>query len=347
MKTLTEFEYQNLEAILLTETPSSLEDEIAVLIEDQIDGKCSCRRDKIGNTYLSLQGGKEASVMIAAHADEIGLQVISITEDGYIRFRTVGGVDINATAGRQVHILNENHKIDGVICKAPIHIDYKERNEKRLDFFDLWIDIGCSNAEEANSLISIGDMISFTPNIIRLKGNKVSSKALDNKLGVFIAASALRRLADCTIDKNVTAVFTAQEEVGAKGAAVAAEQLKPTYGICIDVGVATDCPGIQTDKYGALILGDGPALVYCADTSRVLTDRAASILKAACIPFQKSVGLSFTGGTDTMRIQMAATGIPCILISIPLRSMHTPTEVCDLNDVASAIDCVVEIIKLL
>lgn len=284
-------------------------------------------------------------IMIAAHSDEIGLQVINITSEGFIRFRTIGGVDLKATAGRHVYIIAGNNKIPGVICKVPIHIEYKEKIEKQLDASDLWIDIGCDSVDEASQLVSIGDMIGFAPNTLCLGRNKLSAKALDNKLGVFIATTVIKRLSVLNIRKSVTAVLTVQEEVGCKGATVAAEALQPLYGICIDVGIATDCPGVSEDKYGSLVLGKGPALIYCTDTNRYLTDAAAKILEKRGIPFQKSVGIYPSGGTDTNKMQVAGNGIPCILVSIPLRSMHTPTEVCDLNDIATAIDAVIAIIQ--
>lgn len=338
-------EYNELLSLLKTISPSSAEDDVAKYIKVYCDSTCIFQRDKLGNIFLSLSNNGERPIMIAAHSDEIGLQVVNITSEGFIRFRTIGGIDIKATAGRQVYIISGGNRVPGVICKVPIHIEYKEKIEKQLEVSDLWIDIGCENAYEANQLVSVGDMIGFAPNTLCLGRKKLSSKALDNKLGVFIAATAIKRLSASKIEKDVTAVLTVQEEIGGKGAIVASEKIQPLFGICIDVGVATDCPGVSEEKYGALMLGKGPALIYCTDTNRLLTDAAAKILTHKGIPFQKSVGLYPTGGTDTNKMQVAYTGIPCILLSIPLRSMHTPTEVCDLNDVAAAIDAVVAIVQ--
>lgn len=247
---------------------------------------------------------------------------------------------------RQVHIFSNSVKIPGVICKNPIHIDSAENKDKSISFSDMWIDIGCSSSEEAKGLVSVGDIIGFTPNYLMLTNNRISSKALDNKLGVFVAVSAMKRLREASFNTSVvTTVLTSQEEVGGKGAIVAANYLKPTWGICIDVGVATDCPGVQKDKYGDLYLSKGPGLSYCTDTSIALTRQAATILEKEGIPFQKTVGLSATGGTDTMHMQIAGNGVPCLLISVPIRSMHTPSEVCDLEDVSSTIDAVVALIR--
>ena len=344
---LIDSEYNSLLSLLSTVSPSSAEDDIANDIKDYCGDTCMFKRDSLGNIFLSLSDIGKRPIMIAAHSDEIGLQVINITSEGFIRFRPIGGVDLKATVGRHVYIISGNNRIPGVICKVPIHIEYKEKIDKQLEASDLWIDIGCENADEANRLVSIGDMIGFAPNTLCLGRTKLSAKALDNKLGVFIAATVMKRLSASPIKKDVTAVLTVQEEVGCKGATVATETLQPIYGICIDVGIATDCPGVSEDKYGSLVLGRGPALIYCTDTNRYLTDAAAKILEKSGIPFQKSVGIYPSGGTDTNKMQVAGNGIPCILVSIPLRSMHTPTEVCDLNDIAAAIDAVIAIVQKL
>ena len=335
-----------LEALLMTDSPSSIEDEVYDFVNEFNNDSCLIERDTLGNIFLSIAGGSKSSVMIAAHCDEIGLQVVHITEGGLIRFRPIGGVDTKATAGRHVNIFSNGSKIPGVICKNPIHIENVDNKDKSIIFSDMWIDSGCSSSDEAKGLISVGDIISFSPNYIKLTDNRISSKALDNKLGVFVAVSAIKRLSEASFTASkVTTVLTSQEEVGSKGATVAANSLKPTWGICIDVGVATDCPGVQSDKYGELYLSKGPGLSDSTDTSITLTHQAAVILEREGIPFQKTVWLSATGGTDTMRMQIAGNGVPCLLISIPIRSMHTPTEVCDLNDVSSAIDAVVALIR--
>ena len=332
-----------LKSLLMTDSPSSAEDEIFHFAKSFNNGN-SIERDSLGNIFISLSNKKNASVMVAAHCDEIGLQVVRITENGLIRFRPVGGVDVRATAGRQVNIISNGVKVPGVICKPPVHIDSTDNRDKSISFTDMWIDIGCSKQSEAQHFVSVGDIVSFRPNYLLLSNNRVSSKALDNKVGVFIALSAMKRFVEKQISTNVITVLTIQEEVGGKGAAVAANALQPKWGICIDVGIASDCPGVPVDSYGDFYLGKGPGLSFCTDTSSALTRQAATILEKEGIPFQRTIGLSASGGTDTRRMQIAGPGVPCLLINIPIRSMHTPAEVCDLNDVAAAIDAVVALV---
>lgn len=345
MERLPSIDIGSLQTLLQTEAPSSAEEEVAFFVGSFNNECCTCEKDALGNSFLCLNRKDGQTIMISAHCDEIGLQVVHITESGLVRFRPVGGIDLRATAGRHVDIMSKERKVPGVICKTPIHIERIEKNERPLECSDLWIDIGCSTAEEALKMVSVGDMISFVPNFITLAGNRISSKALDNKLGVFIAVSAMRRLFSLRTPKNVTAVLTVQEEVGCKGAGVAAAQLNPLWAVCIDVGVASDTPGIQIEKYGRFVLGEGPGISFCTDTSRSLSNLACQILEAEGIPFQKTTGLSATGGTDTVRMQIAGKGVPCVLLSIPIRGMHTPTEVCDLKDVSSAIDAIVALVQ--
>lgn len=344
---LTKQDVVTLMRLLETDSPSSYEDEIFGFLQKYIDGRCTMKRDCIGNVYLThMNSGMPPLLMLTAHIDEIGLQVVRISEDGYVRFRTFGGVDLSVIPGSQVSILTSKGKVPGVICKVPIHIEMKERNDKRLQVEDMWIDIGCVDYNEASSVVSIGDMISFYTPAIRLHNGRISGKSLDDKLGVFIIAKVMKLLSYQDMDCPICAVFTVQEEVGGKGAVIAAERVNPRIGICVDVGVATDCPGINRNKYGELNIGAGPALVYNSDTNRTLTNLSAAILdKAERIAYQKSVGLSAAGGTDTNKIQIAKEGIPCLLLSIPLRSMHTTSEVCDLYDVDMSISSLLEIIR--
>ena len=344
---LTKQDVVTLMRLFEIDSPSSYEDEIFGFLQKYIDGRCSMKRDCIGNVYLThMNSEMPPLLMLTAHIDEIGLQVVRISEDGYVRFRTFGGVDLSVIPGSQVSILTSKGKVPGVICKVPIHIERKERNDKRLQVEDMWIDIGCVDYNEASSVVSIGDMISFSTPAIRLHNGRISGKSLDDKLGVFIIAKVMKLLSYQDMYCPICAVFTVQEEVGGKGAVIAAERVNPKIGICVDVGVATDCPGINRNKYGELKIGAGPALVYNSDTNRTLTNLSAAILdKAERIAYQKSVGLSAAGGTDTNKIQIAKEGIPCLLLSIPLRSMHTTSEVCDLYDVDMSISSLLEIIR--
>ena len=345
MASLLNSQKEKLVAILSKLSPSSQEDELTSYIMEECQRDYSCKMDPLGNVLVSLRGKFSRPIILTSHCDEIGLQVTYITEDGYIRFRAVGGVDVKSLPGRFVQILNIQKKVTGVICKAPIHVEDKRTKETPTELADLWIDIGCSSLEEVEKKVQVGDMIGFVPNIAYLGDKRMSCKALDNKLGVFVVLTALSRLKEEELNNSVTAVFSVQEEVGSKGISAAGEAILPAWGICVDVGIATDCPNISKEKYGSLNLGAGPGLVYCSDTNRQLTDKVAALLTQKRIPYQRSVGLGISGGTDTKQLQVVANGVPCVLLSIPLRSMHTPSEVCDLDDVAYTIDAIVEIIK--
>ncbi len=341
-------DYLLLEQILLTDTPSSMESEIGSIIRQYSGERLLFNSDSMGNSYLELNSGKGRPIMIAAHADEIGLQVVNVMDSGLLSFRMVGGVDVKSICGARVKILTSRGKIPGVICKKPIHVEMIEKaGEKPMDFSDMWIDIGCRDRNEASALVEAGDLISFDAPVTCLGQNRIAAKALDNKSSVYVLLKTMLRLQAENYAKNVVAVFTAQEEVGCKGATVAAERLRPDIGICLDVCVATDCPGSNADRYGLVKIGEGPVIEYTTDVNRMLLDDVVSHLRDKGLPFQKGVGLSCTGGTDTAKMQVSCTGIPCILISIPLRSMHTTSEVCDCNDLDNTIEVLAELLKYL
>ncbi len=342
-------DYLLLEKILYTDTPSSMESEMGAIIKQYAGERLLFNSDAMGNYYLELNSGKGLPIMIAAHTDEIALQVVNIMDSGLLSFRMVGGVDVKSICGSRVKILTSHGKIPGVICKKPIHVEMIEKvYDKPLEFHNMWIDIGCSDRDEAAALVEIGDLISFDAPVTYLGQNRIAAKALDNKSSVYVLLKTMLRLqAGNDVSNNVVAVFTAQEEVGCKGATVAAERLRPNIGICLDVCVATDCPDSNADRYGIVKLGKGPVLEYTTDVNRMLLNDVVSHLSSKGLSFQKGVGLSCTGGTDTAKMQVSCTGIPCILLSIPLRSMHTTSEVCDCNDLDNTIEVLVELLKYL
>lgn len=345
---MTKEDFLLLEKILLTDTPSSMESEIGSILKQYSGERLLFNSDSMGNYYMELNSGKGRSIMIAAHADEIGLQVVNIMDSGLLSFRMVGGVDLKSICGARVKILTSRGKIPGVICKKPVHVEmFEKAGEKSMDYTDMWVDIGCRDRNETSVLVEVGDLISFDAPVTFLGPNRIAAKALDNKSSVYVLLKTMLRLKAEGYPNNVVAVFTAQEEVGCKGAIVATERLHPDIGICLDVCVATDCPGLNADRYGIVKIGDGPVLEYTTDVNRMLLDGVVSHLRDKGLTFQKGIGLSCTGGTDTGKMQVSCTGIPCILISIPLRSMHTISEVCDCNDLDNTIEVLVELLKYL
>ena len=212
---------------------------------------------------------------------------------------------------------------------------------------DLWIDIGAADKEAAEKLVQVGDPVAFSRNFEMLSDTCIHSKSLDDKIGAFVIAEAFRQLSKRKIKVGVACVGTVQEELGLRGAITGAFGVNPNAAIAVDVGFATDVPGIKPELLGDIKLGAGAELQRNADNNPPLLNR---ILKAAAkkkIPYQMTTGHRATGGTDTAAIQMTRGGVATALISIPNRYMHTPAEICDLRDVESAVALIVETIASL
>ena len=337
-----------LEELLMTCGPSGFEFEQAKVYRDYLKPFAhDIRTDVLGNTIARLNPDAKFQFMLSGHYDEIGFQVVSIMPQGLVSFRPVGGIDPLTLPGTGVEILTEKGHIPGVIGRKPIHLQTPDERKAVPKIEDLWIDIGAADQKAAEKLVQVGDPISFSRNFEMLSKTCVHSKSLDDKIGAFVIAEAFRQLAKRKIKVGVACVGTVQEELGLRGAITGAFGVNPDAAIAVDVGFATDVPGIKPELLGDIRLGGGAELQRNADNNPPLLNR---ILKAAAkhkIPYQMTTGHRATGGTDTAAIQMTRGGVATALISIPNRYMHTPAEICDLRDVESAIGLIVETIASL
>ena len=337
-----------LEELLMTCGPSGFEFEQAKVYRDYLKPFAhDIRTDVLGNTIARLNPDAKFQFMLSGHYDEIGFQVVSIMPQGLVSFRPVGGIDPLTLPGTGVEILTEKGHIPGVIGRKPIHLQTPDERKAVPKIEDLWIDIGAADQKAAAKLVKVGDPISFSRNFEMLSKTCLHSKSLDDKIGAFVIAEAFRQLAKRKVKVGVACVGTVQEELGLRGAITGAFGVNPDAAIAVDVGFATDVPGIKPELLGDIRLGGGAELQRNADNNPPLLNR---ILKAAAkhkIPYQMTTGHRATGGTDTAAIQMTRGGVATALISIPNRYMHTPAEICDLRDVESAIDLIVETIAAL
>ena len=337
-----------LEDLLMTCGPSGFEFEQAKVYRDYLKPFAhDIRTDVLGNTVARLNPDAKFQFMLSGHYDEIGFQVVSIMPQGLVSFRPVGGIDPLTLPGTGVEILTEKGHIPGVIGRKPIHLQTPDERKAVPKIEDLWIDIGAADKETAEKLVQVGDPVAFSRNFEMLSDTCIHSKSLDDKIGAFVIAEAFRQLSKRKIKVGVACVGTVQEELGLRGAITGAFGVNPDDAIAVDVGFATDVPGIKPELLGDIKLGAGAELQRNADNNPPLLNR---ILKAAAkkkIPYQMTTGHRATGGTDTAAIQMTRGGVATALISIPNRYMHTPAEICDLRDVESAVALIVETIASL
>ena len=338
-----------LEELLMTCGPSGFEFEQAKVYRDYLKPFAhDIRTDVLGNTIARLNPDAKFQFMLSGHYDEIGFQVVNIMPNGLLSFRAVGGIDPLTLPGSSVEVLTDGGHVPGVIGRKPIHLQTPDERKAVPKIEDLWIDIGAADQKAAAKLVQVGDPVSFARNFEMLNDTRIHSKSLDDKIGAFVIAEAFRRLSRRkNLKVGVACVGTVQEELGLRGAITGAFGVNPNAAIAVDVGFATDVPGIKPELLGEINLGGGAELQRNADNNPALLSRILNIAQSKKIPYQITPGHRATGGTDTAAIQMTRGGVATALISIPNRYMHTPAEICDLRDVESAIDLIVETIAAL
>ncbi len=335
-------------SLLSTSTVSGFEQSGCDLFESYLKQHIDeYHRDVVGNSIVTLgKQDRSRSILIEAHIDEIGFQVLYIGEDGGVYLRANGGVDMHCIPGSQVEIYGKEGTVNGVIGKTPIHLLKNKEREKIIELSNLWVDTGL-DVEDVKKKVRVGDVVSFKSNIEFLGEHRISSKALDDKVGVYIVAEVIRFLSNYReyLDCKVTGVATVQEETGCRGVQTSCFSIMPDIAISIDVDFATDVTGCPKNKYGDVCLGKGVVISYCLDSDISLANEMISMAEEKGIPFQLSARPQATGGTNASKARFTSSGIRTILLGIPCRYMHTTVEMCDLRDVEAAIRLIVDYIK--
>lgn len=299
-------------------------------------------RDVHGNLTAILQPEGRPRVMLAGHCDEIGLVVKYLTDQGMFHFAAVGGIDVNILPARRVHVHTDQGPIAGVIGRKAVHLQDRDKPEK-LTIEDLTIDIGVATRKEAEKLVAVGDPITFVEGMTRLRGELVTSRATDDKVGAFVVMEAARLLKGRKFSAAVHAVSTVQEEIGLRGATTSAFNAQPEVGIAVDVAHASDQPGVEKKRVGEVKVGGGPVLHRGANINPKLGRLLIEVARNKRLPFQLTAEPRATG-TDANVMQLSRGGVAAALISIPNRYMHTPVEVVSLADLTNAARLLAEVI---
>jgi putative aminopeptidase FrvX len=290
--------------------------------------------DNMGNVTAFKKGRENKKVMIAAHMDEIGFIVTHIDDKGFIRFHTLGGFDPKTLTAQRV-IVHGKKDLVGVMGSKPIHVMSPEERNKVVHITDYFIDMGMKK-EEVEKYVKVGDPITRDRELIEM-GNCVNCKSIDNRVSVFILIEALKELKQTPYD--IYAVFTVQEEVGIRGASVAAHNIGPDFGFGLDTTIAFDVPGAQAHEM-ITRLGEGTA-IKIMDSSTICDYRMVNYMKLTAeknnIKWQPEVLPA--GGTDTAGVQrMGKTGAIAGAISIPTRHIHQVIEMADKDDIRASIN---------
>ncbi|MBP5530505.1 MAG: M42 family metallopeptidase [Lentisphaeria bacterium] len=337
-----------LERFMNCASPSGFEVEAAKCFRDYLAPVCDeVRGDVMGNSIAVLNPQAKFRVMLAGHYDEIGFQIVYISDEGLLYFRPNGGIDKLNIPASEVDILTPKGRIPGVVGKKPIHLLKAAERDQAVELSDMWIDIGAESRAEAEKLVSIGDPVAMRANFKMLNNHRFVSKGTDDKIGAFVVAETMKALAKRKLKVGVYGVGTVQEEVGLRGAHASAFGVAPDVGFAIDVGFATDIPDIPKKMLGDIRLGAGPELNRSCDNNPVLGELVRKAAKAHKIPYQEAAAHRATGGTDTATIQLTRAGVATALVSIPNRYMHSMVEMCDLRDAEAAVKILTETIASL
>ncbi len=295
-------------------------------------GRCAdeTRTDKLGSAIAIKRGSAKSKrrrkIMLASHMDEIGLMVAGLSH-GFLRVSAIGGIDPRVQLGQEV-VVHGRRELPGVISSTPPHLLKPEDRNKVISIEQLWIDVGLTDRQATRS-IRIGDLVSIRREVIELQNGLLAGKAFDNRASVAAVAVCLEQLSRLQHQWDVVAVATTQEEIGLIGATTAAFGVAPDVAIAIDVTYAQQNGSTGNEVYP---LDKGPTIGIGPNMHPRMTQRLIDTAKKIELDYQIEP-MQGSSGTDGWAVQVTQTGIPTGVLSIPIRSMHTPVEVIAPKDV--------------
>ena len=324
--------------LLRTPSPSGMEtaiiDKVETYLKDFVD---EVKRDAYGNLIAFKRGTSSKKLMLSAHADEVGMMITYIDNNGFIYFQEIGGIDTNLLPGQKVEIHNHQGIVHGVIGKKPIHLQDRDAKAKDYDAEDLWIDIAAKDKADAEKKVEVGDYITYQTQPICLNEDVWSSKALDDKAGLLTLIEVAKSLKDKRPVMNIYLVASVQEELGARGVRTATMSIEPDFGIAIDVTHATDYPTCSPQKSGEIKVGAGIVIGKGPNIEPNLGRKMLDLAKQHDVKFQIEP-IARPTGTDANFMQVTGRGVKTALLSIPCRYMHTPNEIVSLVDVNEGVN---------
>lgn len=312
-----------LKSLCMIDGTSGDEKTVRDFIINEIKDFCEYKTDNLGNIIAFKKGKKTPNkkVMIDAHLDEVGLIITSVTGDGFLRFSTVGGINTDVMLCRSVLI---NGKINGVIGMRPVHLYHGDSAKKLPSPDSLYIDIGAKSKQEALKLVSLGDRAVIQGDYYQ-NGDMILSKALDDRVGCAVLCSLIKEESEY----DFYASFSTQEEVGLRGAKVAAFSIEPDSAIVLEGTTAADISGAPDEKK-VCVLGCGVAVSFMDGTT--VYDREYYNL-ALNSGLKVQVKAAVAGGNDSGAIHLSKTGVRTVTLSVPCRYIHSNSSVCNINDI--------------
>ncbi len=327
------------------------EEEVRAVLRRYLEGVAEITQDQLGSFVARLPGPADGPrVMLAGHMDEVGFMVRHITDEGFLRFLPLGGWWEQVILGQRMEVITRQGRVIGVTGAKPPHLMDQEERAKMVQKKDMYLDVGASSKDEVAAMgIRVGDpIVPISPFVVMAKPQSYLGKAFDNRVGCALAVEALREMSRKRKRVNTLyAVGTVQEEVGTRGAKTSAYLVNPDVGIVLEVDIAGDIPGIKPEEC-AVKLGHGPSLLLY-DARMIpnlrLRDLVIQTAEAEGIPLQ--FGLMAGGATDGAMIHMHNAGVPCVVIGVPARHVHSHISIINRSDYDNALKLLLAVLRKL
>jgi putative aminopeptidase FrvX len=329
---------ETLRRLLTAPGPSGYEQAPAAVFRDAAAAfGAEIAYDSVGSTVARVAGtGDGPTVAVVGHIDEIGLIVHHIDDDGFLWFTGVGGWDPIILVGQRVTVSTREGPVPGVVGRKPIHLLKEDDRKKVPELKHLHIDIGATDGEQARRRVRIGDVAVIAGEPVEVGEGRWVSRSMDNRLGCFVALEAARLVADAGgAPGTVCAVAVAQEEISFGGSRTTAYSLRPDIAVVVDVTHASDAPGLDEKELGRHHFGSGPVITRGSTLDPSVFELLYETGEAEGIPFTVDASARSTG-TDADAFHVSRGGIPSAVVSVPLRYMHSPVEMVQLDDVNAA-----------
>ena len=324
--------------LLRASAPSGRETAAASVFRSAVESFADeVETDHVGTVTARVKGSAGRTLVVMGHIDEIGVIVSHIDDKGFLRFQQVGGWDPVVLIGQRVTLAGRDGKdVSGVIARKPIHLMEADERGKSAKIKDLHIDIGAKDADDAKTFVRVGDVGVIDVDPIELPNGRIASRAMDNRIGCFVALEAARLVKEAGgAAFDVVAVAAAQEETTFGGSTTVTHRLNPDAGIAVDVTFATDQPGVETGELSDHPLGSGAVITRGTNLHPRVFDGLIDVAEDKKIDHTLAAE-GRTTSTDADAINMSRDGVPTGLVSVPLRYMHSPVEVVQFSDVEAA-----------
>ncbi len=330
---------QFLQQILETPSPSGYEQPVQAIVRDYVSRFAdNVQTDVHGNVIASCNPQATPRVMFAGHADQIGLLISHINDDGFLYTNTIGGWDPQQLVGQRMTIHTASGPVPAVIARKPIHLLDQDERKQVVKAKDLWLDMGAKGRDEAAEVVRVGDPVTVQLGYQEMRNNLANSPGMDDKTGLWVCVEALRRAAEKGgLNVTLYAVSTVQEEIGLRGATTSAYGVDPQVAVAVDVTHATDCPTIDKTQEGDIRLGSGPVVYRGPNMNPQVVELMTAAARSKDLPCQLSA-MGRATPTDANALQVTRAGVAAGLVSVPNRYMHSAVEMISLDDIDHAAD---------